>query len=202
MTTIRLSSALRILILSAPLALAACTSEGLHMPKGYTYQNEIYKAPPGPEASPPAKILQTTGGLYSGTDGSGAGADMGEDGTTPDGMHVVQTETIAMTAGPDGTFDNQTLCTAADDLVGRLLRNFGRPMEPVLVPDSSPLTSCLRNALQRGNVPLAPKPGDGPFVLDHAVKGANAEITFMSNHDPVTSESGAYPGAAPLTPIQ
>jgi hypothetical protein len=195
---IRLSSALRILILSAPLALAACTSEGLQMPKGYTYHNEIYKAPPGPEASPPAKILQTTGGLYSGADGSGAGAD----GATPNGMHVVQTENVTMTAGPDGTFDNQSLCTAADDLVGRLLRNFGRPMEPVLVPDSSPLTSCLRNALQRGNVPIAQRPGDGPFVLEHTVNGANAGITFMSNHDPVTSESGAYPGNAPLMPMQ
>ncbi len=198
MTPTSLSSALRILILSAPLlALTACTSEGLYMPTGYTYQNEIYKGPPGPEASPPAKILQTTGGLSGNANADGSSPD----GMVPDGMHVVQTETVSMTAGPDGTFDNQTLCTAADDLVARLLRNFGRPMEQVLVPDSSPLTSCLKNALQRGNVPVAQRPGDGPFVLEHSVSGANSSITFMSNHDPVTSESGAYPDNASMTPI-
>lgn len=179
------SSFFRFMVLAAPLALMACTSADLQMPTGYVYHNEIYKSQPGPEAPPAAKILKT-----------------GD--TTPSGMTVVQQESVAMTGGPDanGVYPESVLCAAADDLVGRLLRNFGRPMEPVLVPPMSPLASCLTRALQNGQVPIAANPGDGPFVLEHTISAGAASITFLSNHDPVTSESGAYApeAAAPAVP--
>ncbi len=167
----------RFVLLAAPLALVACASADLAMPTGYTYHNEIYKSQPGPEAQPPAKIL--------------AAGDVASNGMT-----VVQTESTLLGGGPDamGNYPDSVLCTAADDLVGRLLTNFGRPMEPVYVPVMSPLARCLTIALQRGNVPVALNPGDGPFVLEHAISGGAATITFMSNHDPVVSESGPYAG--------
>lgn len=169
------ASALRFIVLSAPLALMACTAADLAMPTGYTYHNEIYKSWPGPEVPRPAQILVT--------------GDV-----APNGMTVMQTETTTLQGGPDatGNYPDAVLCSAADDLVGRLLTNFGQPMEPVYVPSMSPLTSCLVAALRRGNVPVAGNPGDGPFVLEHAVSGGSATITFLSNHDPVVSESGTY----------
>lgn len=173
----------RFVILSAPLALMACTSADLAMPTGYTYHDQLYKSQPGPEAPIPAKILKA-----------------GD--TTPNGMTVMQTESVGLNGAMDanGNYPQSVLCAAADDLVHRLLTNFGRPMEKVMVPDSSPLAQCLRTALQRGNVPLAANPGDGPFVLDNAISNGSATITFMSNHDPVVSESGAYAGGMPATP--
>jgi len=167
----------RFIVLSAPLALLACTTADLAMPSGYTYHNEIYKSQPGPEAPRPAKILAT--------------GDV-----APNGMTVMQTETTTLSGAPDamGNYPDSVLCSAADDLVGRLLANFGRPMEPVYVPVMSPLTSCLIAALRLGNVPVAVNPGDGPFVLEHVIQNGSATITFMSNHDPVVSESGAYAG--------
>lgn len=175
----------RFVVLSAPLALMACSSADLAMPTGYTYHNEIYKSRPGPEAPPQAKILMT--------------GDI-----APNGMTVVQTESTTLNGFPDaqGQYPDAVLCAAADDLVGRLLGNFGRPMEPVLVPVMSPLAPCLVTALQRGNVPVAANPGDGPFVLEHDILNGSATITFMSNHDPVVSESGPYAGnSMPLEPV-
>jgi hypothetical protein len=170
----------RFVILSAPFALMACTSTDLAMPTGYTYHNEVYKSQPGPEAAMPAKILKA-----------------GD--TAPNGMTVMQTESVGLngTMDANGNYPDSVLCAAADDLVGRLLTNFGRPMERTLVPDTSPLTACLKAALSRGNVPVATNPGDGPFVLDHSISNGSASITFMSNHDPVVSESGSYAGTAP-----
>lgn len=168
-------SLLRFVVLAAPLALVACADTA--MPTGYTYHNEVYKAPPGPEASPPAKIVKTTG------------------------MNNMGTETVTMSSppelGPDGLpiGGSSAYDGVADDLVARMIRNFGRPMEPVFVNDSSPMAPSLRGSLKRNGIPVAVNPGDGPFVLDNAVQGANASITFFSNHDRVTSESGSYPVA-------
>lgn len=175
-TTLR--PVLRLFTLAAPLALMACTSAVMQMPTGYTYHNEVYKSVPGPEASKPARILQP--------------GDV-----APNGMTVMQTESVPLggTADASGNYPDAVVCAAADTLVGQLMRNFGRPMEPVFVPVMSPLAPCLSAALQRANVPVAANPGDGPFVLEHVISAGTATITFMSNHDPVVSESGAYVGA-------
>lgn len=171
------SSVLRFSLLALPLMLMACSSHDMAMPTGYTYQHEIYRSPPGPEAPIPAKILSP-----------------GD--TAPNGMTVMQTETATLNGNPDaqGNYPDAVLCSAADDLINRLLRNFGRPMEPVFVPMMSPLAPCLTKALRNGDVPVATNPGDGPFVLEHSIRSGSATITFMSNHDPVVSESGAYAG--------
>lgn len=165
----------------APVALSACSSADMQMPTGYTYHNEIYKAPPGPEASPPAKLISTTSAASAGN--GGAISLPAADGSGLSGDNTLSTQI----GGPE------TYAAAADDLVARMLRNFGRPMEPVLVKDSSVMAGALKSSLTRNGVPVAANPGDGPFVLDNSVQGQTATIQFISNHDPVTSETGSYP---------
>lgn len=174
-------------------ALTACSSARMSMPTGYTYQNEVYKAPPGRAASPPSNLGKTSavvspGGMTAPMDGDSplqivdAPAEMTTDGNTI-------TTPLTTNDGPDPYHD------MADSLVQRMIENFGRPMEPVLVPASSAMAQSLKDSLVRHEIPVALNPGDGPFVLENAIDGANASITFFSNHDRVTSEAGTYPAS-------
>lgn len=174
--------AFRLALLCAPLALIACQA----MPTGYTYHNEVYKAPPGPEASPPAKILNSS----SSADTSG----LHSQGSVTSTLSDAERRAAANGAyGDDG--DPEAFRAVADDLIQRMITNFGRPMEPVFVNKSSPMTASLKASMGRHEIPVAVNPGDGPFVIDHSIEGANATIVFFSNHERVTSESGSYPAA-------
>lgn len=178
MQTIR--SALRFAVLCAPVALMACSStDMLAMPTGYTYHNEVYKSAAGPEASKPAKILDTNG--------------MNQQGSVSGTLSDAEREAAQRGYGSG---DPEAFRGISDDLIARMVTNFGRPMEPVFVNESSPMTASLKASMGRHNIPVAVNPGDGPFVLDHGIDGANATIVFFSNHARVTSESGAY--AAPV----
>lgn len=179
----KLHSAFRLALLCAPVALIACQA----MPTGYTYHNEVYKAPPGPEASPPAHILNT--GTHADT------SHLHSQGRLTSTLSEAEQHAARGGAyGDDG--DPEAFRGVADDLIARMVANFGRPMEPVFVNQSSPMTASLKASMRRHEIPVAVNPGDGPFVIDHMIEGANATIVFFSNHARVTSESGSYPAAA------
>ena len=161
-----------------PIGLMACTSE---MPTGYVYHNQVYKSAPGPEATPPAKVTPTGGMTAMGSESVDLGAPQSIGGASGGGYDALG-------------YDAATYQAAADELIARMLRNFGKPMEPVFLNETSPMTSALRTSMQSHGIPVAAMPGDGPFVLDHSINGTNATITFFSNHERVTSESGAYVG--------
>lgn len=178
----KLNSAFRLALLCAPVALIACQA----MPTGYTYHNEVYKAPPGPEATPPAKILETRTTAET--------TNLHTQGTLTSTLsESEQRAAMGGVYGDEG--DPEAFRAVADDLIGRMIVNFGRPMEPVFVNQSSPMTASLKASMRRHEIPVAVNPGDGPFVIDHSIEGANATIVFFSNHERVTSESGSYPAA-------
>ena len=172
-------SVLRFAAVLAPLALMACASDDMAMPTGYTYHNEVYKSAPGPEASKPATILETNAQT----------AGMNQQGSVTGTLSDAERDAAARGYGSG---DPEAYRAISDDLIARMVTNFGRPMEPVFVNESSPMTASLKASMSRHNIPVAAKPGDGPFVLDHGIDGATAIIVFFSNHARVTSESGAY----------
>ncbi|MDB5490741.1 MAG: putative lipoprotein [Micavibrio sp.] len=192
MTRSTLSSALRLALLAAPVALAACSSTP--MPTGYTYHNQIYKSPPGPEAPKPAKILKS-GQDFMNMQGGGSGAG----GMTPDGSGGY---TASANMDANGHWDS-----AADDLVAMILRDLGKPMEKVFIPGADDFVTALKASLVRHDIPVAVNPGDGPFVIEHDIAGPTATIHFFSNHDKILTESGHYPEAgktdtmAPVTSL-
>lgn len=184
MIDVRASSyAFRALMLSAALGVVACTdSMSMQMPTGYTYHDQVYKAPPGPEANvKEAKIIHVDTSR----------------------MNNMMTETVTMgSALPPGFDPNDPAIAAqlrltADELIARLLRNLGRPMEPTYVLDSSPLTAALKDSMARNQLPIAANPGDGPFVIDHSISGTSATMTFYSNHDPVRTDEAPAVDDAP-----
>lgn len=181
MTRSTLSSALRLALLAAPVALAACSSTP--MPTGYTYQHEIYKSPPGPEALPPAKILKTGQDFMNGQGGDGSA----NGGMSPDGSGGY---TASANMDANGKWDS-----AADDLVAMILRDLGKPMEKVFVPGADDFVTAMKASLARHDIPVAVNPGDGPFVIEHEIAGPTATIHFFSNHDKILTESGHYPEA-------
>lgn len=176
----KINAALRLALLCAPVALvAACSSTP--MPTGYTYHNEVYKAPPGPEASRPAHIVDTNG--------------MSQSGSMSATLSEEEQRRLAQ-----GSTDAEAFRGVADELVRMMLANFGRPMEPSFINESSPLTASLKASFAANGIPVAVNPGDGPFVIDHSISGPVATMVFFSNHDRVTSfESAAIPGPAPVS---
>ncbi len=166
-------------LLAVPLFLSACTSAEMQMPTGYVYHNDVYRSAPGPEGKAPSEKEAKTVPVH--------------------GLKYLGSETMTMANPPAIGPDGQPIGGAsayrgvADDLVARLLRNLGRPMEPVFVNNTSAMAPALRESLRQNGVPVAVNPGDGPFVLNSHIQGATAGITFYSNHDPVTSEAGSYP---------
>ena len=174
-----ITSFMKLALLAAPIALAACSSTP--MPTGYTYHREIYKSPPGPEAPKPAVILQT------GQDAMNGG--LSKDGI-PYGMRSGDVYTASASMDANGHWDS-----AADDLVAMILRDLGRPMEKVFVPGADDFVTAMKGSLARHDIPVAMNPGDGPFVIEHEIAGPTATIHFFSNHDKILSESGHYPEA-------
>lgn len=181
MTRSTLSPALRLALLAAPLVLVACSSTP--MPTGYTYEQEVYKSPKGPEATPPAKILK------SGQDAMDPNA-VGSNGGTGAGMGADGGYTASANMDANGHWDS-----AADDLVAMILRDLGKPMEKVYVPGADDFVTAMKGSLARHDIPVAANPGDGPFVIEHEIAGPTATIHFFSNHDKILSESGHYPEA-------
>jgi hypothetical protein len=166
----KFNAAFRFALLCAPVALMACSS--LPMPTGYTYHNEVYKAPPGPEASRPAKIVDTNG--------------MSQTGSMSATLSEEEQRRLAQ-----GSMDAEAFRGVADELVRMMLTNFGRPMEPSFINESSPLTASLKASFAAHGIPVALNPGDGPFVIDHSISGNIATMVFFSNHDRVTSFESA-----------
>lgn len=169
----KMTSVLRIALLCAPVALAACQA----MPSGYIYQSEVYKAPPGPEATPPVKIVKTE--------------SMHNQGSVTTILSTSEQQ-AALAGSYDDYGNTEAFRAVADDMVQQLVTGFGAPAEPIFVNQSSPLTAALKEALTRRNIPVAVNPGDGPFVLDHHVDGVGAAMTLFENKRRVTSVNGSY----------
>lgn len=180
----RFSAVLRlapIMVLSA--ILAACSSTA--MPTGYTYHHEIYRTPPGPEAKEPAKILASGQDVESGASGTN---NMGGASGHGLGMNGQDVYTASAHMDADGRWD-----MAADELVQKILRDLGRPMEKVHVPGNNDFVTALKASLARHNIPVMDRVGDGPFVIQHQISGHDVMIEFYSNHSSILTESGSFP---------
>jgi len=167
--------------LASTLLLAACSSTP--MPTGYTYQHETYRTPPGPEAKAP-QILATGQDATSSMGGAGSGSPAS--GLDLEGGSQLYTATASMDA--NGHWD-----AAADELVEKILRDLGKPMEKVDVPGNDDFVTALKASLTRHDIPVMTRMGDGPFLIKHEITGRDVTIHFFSNHENILSESGNFP---------
>ncbi len=194
-----LSRLVRVFTLASAVVLAggltACADTT--MPTGYTYHNEVYKAPPGKEASKPAHVVGQ--------------------GTAP--AMVVDQAPVQQTEGLPPGFTNadiDSLTVVAEDLLAKLVRNFGRPMEPTMVITHPANTNrdaamemALRRAMQNQGIPVSTAAGEGPFSLGYAIadraqNGAgaytlDAEIFLVVQGQEITRQHGSVDvSAAPV----
>ena len=112
---------------------------------------------------------------------------------------VVSTDSAAASAASSAAWES-----AADDLIGRMVNELGRPMENVyVVPGSEPgLDMALSNAMLARTIPVSAAPGNGPFDLQYDVQpitgSSMVNITLKSIGSAVHSVSGVYDiGAVP-----
>lgn len=188
-----------VLLLAAIVFLTNCTSDHgpWPMPTGYTYHNDKYKAPPGPEpvfkkwemehgmsqAPTPPRTIDTH---LDNSPAVGGGADMPVAASSPIGN------------------DPRLWQSAADDLTGRLFAGFGKPAEALyIVPsdgseDSRIFAAALRASLQQRGVPVADTQGGGSFALHTAIAsvdgGGRRLLTVSLYNGPrkAAGESGLY----------
>jgi hypothetical protein len=215
------SSPLRIALLAAPLLITACADNGpWAMPTGYTYEHNVYKAPPGPKpvykkwefshgmrqeqplppgAEPMSTHLEdmtTTTTTVTAVTPVEASADI-------PGVAAVPALTISdmpapMMTGPD-SWDR-----AAKDLIAKLITDFGHPTEAIwLQADPSASDSAmnfdkaLRAAMMMHQIHIAAAPGAGPYVLHYSVAPSSPGrsmlmITLMAGPAKAAEESGMY----------
>ncbi len=204
----------RVLLLGAPLILAACTSDfGPNpLPTGYYYHNETYKTPPGPEPifSKP-KHAHDDHALEDCPDPhakahvqTDAQADAQAVIVTPpaDTYIAAQPAPVEMAAPVSAS---PALSVAASDLVQRLINQFGRPVEPVYVTPSTgtaqeiAFEKSLRKALQREGFNLAKTPGKGPYTLNYTIGQSGSagdrslvKIMLVGQEGVVSEHSGLF----------
>ncbi len=94
---------------------------------------------------------------------------------------------------------------AADDLIGRMIMNFGQPMEPVHIhtagrsPNAS-FETALRTAMEDRGMTVASMPGMGPFTLQYSGTAVDPHqggrtlltVTLMTGDKMLIEESGIY----------
>lgn len=195
-------SSVRVLLLGAPLFLAACHSDfgPYPMPSGYIHHDKLYKAPPGPE--PVLKKIE-----------HGHIEPAAKPGCEPCAMPQAQAEPV-MAVAPDEAYSH-----AAHDLMTRLVNDFGQPAEPVYLrpatdaPHEMHLEKALRAAMAEKGMTVAPAPGLGPFTLNYNVSSLSVgdgsrtmvAVTLTDTNGVVQEVSGIYslgmPVAAAPAPI-
>lgn len=187
----------KLLAATASLALlAGCTSDfgPWPMPTGYTYHQEQYKAPPGPEPvfrkweaelkkesnAPVLPSLDTHLAPYQAT--------------------VADVSAVHATAERN---DPQLWLDAANDLAARLFTKFGKPTESVYIPpggsagDRQFFAAALHASLQEQGVTIAAAAGGGPFTLSYDIRGtvggrALLTVRLQSGPRTLAEESGSY----------
>lgn len=193
----KLFNTARILLLGAPLFLAACHSDfgPFPMPSGYAHLDELYKAPPGPE--PVLKKIDHQRVPQSIDNGPAE---------TAVAMSAPAPVDVAM---PLGVWDD-----AASDLIARMVETFGKPAEPVYIQSAATMSGAemnldkaLRAAMMNSGIKIAPAPGMGPFTLDYAISGLDVgdgtrsmiTITLKDSGTKVNETTGIYTvGTAPV----
>lgn len=102
--------------------------------------------------------------------------------------------------------DNYAI-SAAQDLVDRMGKEFGRPVEPVYLqeglsgdPAVSAFKGALRQAMLDQDYSLADSPGQGPFIMGYEINRlggtgnqALVTITLMNGKTKMGEMSGTYP---------
>lgn len=177
-------SAARLAMLAAPIALVSCAGYVMHpspMPTGYTYHNDLYKAPPGADPliyrapSSTVTVVETTETVHY--EGSGA-AEM-----------IVPVEYEV----------------AAEELFARIEVGFGRPEDPVFVriarnEAESYFAQALSQTLRQRGYRVADGRGQGPFTLDYVLDSGQfgdpartlVTLNVLQKDHPVAQESGIY----------
>lgn len=188
------------LVLATFVFLTGCTSDHgpWPMPTGYTYHNDKYKAPPGPE--PVFKKWKIEHNL---ADAPGAAAPS-MDTHFEDQTIIVDSSAVAASPAPVGN-DPRLWQKAADELTGRLLAGFGKPNEAIyIVPSNGSeenliFAAALRTSLQQQGVTVTQVLGGGPFALHTAIapvdsNGGRHLLTVALHNGPrkVAEESGLY----------
>lgn len=164
------------------MALSACADFGPYpLATGYKYQQEEYKTPDGPEP-----VIEK----YT---------------KREDKRTVVNIDENGHAAVAPVSMDQWNL--AADDLVGRLVRNLGLPAEPVYIAQHNAMSqeeqsfaSALHHAMAKHNIPMAPRTSGAPFGMEYAISivdvGSNDRrlitIQLISAGEVVHEESGMY----------
>lgn len=108
------------------------------------------------------------------------------------------TRTMAASAGPQ-------LHTAAQDLVGQLIRSFGKPAEPVFIKAENArqtldpsFAGALAQALTLNGIEVASEEGQSPFSIIYGATPLGGDdavaisLSFYSGSDRLTQVSGVY----------
>lgn len=103
------------------------------------------------------------------------------------------------------TEDNYAI-SAAQDLLDRMGKEYGRPVEPVYLqeslsgdPDASVFKTALRQAMIDQDYKLSDSPGQGPFIMGYEISRladtnqALVTITLMNGKTRIGEMSGTYP---------
>lgn len=177
-----------------PLMLAACSADlgPGPMPTGYAHQNEYYQAQPGPRPVLMKKhMMENQCKEVREYHPNGRGTACGD--------LAVSVDSAATSAVSSAAWD-----AAADDLIGRMVNELGKPMENVyVVPGSEPgLEMALSNAMLARTIPVSAAPGNGPFDLQYEVQPITGSdmvnVTLKSVGSAVHTVSGVYDiGAVP-----
>ena len=181
--------------------LAGCCAEDgpWPMPSGYTYHNELYKAPPGPEAEDPFKKW---GGMGRPMAADGGTIGVGR-GVPPGDLSLLDSQTVTRVVQTD-----EDWLAAAGHLLDQMIVNLGVLMEPVWLepvpgiapPHAAAFHAALQAGLQNREMVLAPRPGDGPFTLRfNAAPASGGPGSMLMTIDLLTSrliptadEGGVY----------
>ena len=65
----------------------------------------------------------------------------------------------------------------ADNLVRRMIEQYGYPIDAIYVAPTSPLTAALRDALVRAGIELAPD-ARAAFTINHTINAGEATLSL------------------------
>ena len=198
----------RMLILGAPLMLAACHSDlgPFPMPSGYKHHDKYPQSPPGPEPVMD-KIHHHLENMQTpkSVDKPGHGMHSQPCGEVPPCGHQIQPAPLPVVTD---MHTDQAWIDAASDLVRRMTDSFGQPTEPVFIEPAPAMSvtdihleKALRHAMKNKGYNLAPAPGMGPYSLSYSAAplaigdGTRTMININLlgiDGEPVVMESGVY----------
>lgn len=148
------------------------------MPTGYSYHNQKYKAPPGPDAVAPFDEIEAPAPLPG--------------------------QTAPMVSAPESVTGVmwQPVFT---DLLTKIEAKFGMLVDPVFVMPSGNVEAdaALRTVMNERGYHIAAAQGTSPYIMRPSIGGQSVEVALMSGATALAVESTAVSMpeiAAPVAP--